>query len=123
MGRTPAECLTAEATVDGRRFLLCLIAFPYRLTGSALFWEVTPDNGADGEPKGTMFEERGTWYVDGGGDLGPGNDRPAEATPSVLKVDCMLPDGLHNTKAGAQLMNQLIAQVGSTWSDAWEAWS
>lgn len=121
--RTPAECLTAETTVNGRRFLLCLVAFPYRLTGAALFWEVSPENGADGEPVRNIFEDLGTWCVDGGGDVGGSEDGPAEATPSVMKVDCQLPSDLHNSTAGNLLMNELIAKVGSEWSDTWEAWS
>jgi len=119
--RTPGECLTAELVQDGRRFALCLVKHLYENAGVAIFTEVTIENSRDGEPKHDIYQDVGTWAVDGGRDTEGGEDGPAEATPSVLKVDVMPSDDL-SASEGAALMNQLIAQVGSEWSDSWQEW-
>lgn len=117
--RRPAECLACETIQDGRRFMLCLVSSHYGKTGVAVFTEVTPENGADGEPLHDIFQDVGTWTVDGGHDIASGNDEPAEATPSVLKVDCRMPEDV----ARSAVMNALLEQIGSQWSDTWEPWS
>jgi hypothetical protein len=116
--RTPAECLTADVTMDGRRFVLCLVKHLYTNSGVAVFTEVTIDNDANGEPLHDIYQDVGGWCIDGGGDVGGDEDGPALATPSVLKVDCLLPDDV----ARSAVMNALLEQIGETWSDAWERW-
>jgi hypothetical protein len=116
--KRPAECLACDVTQDGRRFILCLVSSHYGKTGVAVFTEVTPEDGTDGEPRNDIFQDVGSWVIDGGRDIESGNDEPAEATPSVLKVDCPLPENV----ARSAVMNALLEQIGTEWSDVWEAW-
>jgi hypothetical protein len=120
--KRPAECLACEAVIDGRRFCLVLVSSHYAHTGVSIFTEVTLVNGTDGEPLNDIFQDIGTWETVGGGDVSH-DGMGLEATPSVLRVDCMLPADLHNTPAGVAMMNELIAQIGSSWSDSWQEWS
>ena len=109
--RRPAECLTAGVTADDRRFLLCLVAAHYGRAGAAIFTEVTPEDGADGEPKANLFEDVGTWCIDG-----------SDEGPSILKVDFMPSDDL-SVADGVAVVNALLEQVGSKWSDTVERWT
>jgi hypothetical protein len=120
--RRPTECLTAGVvSAGGRRFFLVLVAAHYSRTGLAIFTEVSNENGADDEPKHDIYQDVGSWCVDGGHDIESGNDEPAEATPSVLKVDVMPTDNL-STEDGAKVVNALLEQIGSEWSDVFERW-
>ncbi len=112
--RRPAECLACEITQDGRRFMLCLVSSHYGKHGVAIFTEVTLENDADGEPLNDIFQDFGTWCID----PDPGEDSDEEAVASVLKVDCLLPEDV----ARAAVMNALLEQIGTTWSDTFEVW-
>jgi hypothetical protein len=101
--RTPAETLTADLIIDGRRFVLVLVKHLYSNAGVAIFSEVTVETGADGEPKHDVFQDVGTWCIDGG----------------VLKVDFCVSDNIDEA-AGSALKNALIEQVGTQWSETWE---
>jgi len=119
--RRPAECLTAGVVAaGGRRFLLCLVASHYGRNGVALFTEVTAEDGADGEPKHDVYQDVGSWCVDGGGDISH-DGLCLEATPSVLKVDVRITDNL-TMADGAAVMNALLEQIGTSWSDTFERW-
>jgi hypothetical protein len=102
--------LQAGVVYGGRRFLLCLVSSHYRHSGVAIFTEVTADNSADGEPRHDVFQDVGTWCVDATDD-----------GPSILKVDVMPADNLPIAE-GVAVMNALIEQVGTAWSDTWERW-
>lgn len=116
--RRPAECLACELVQDGRRFMLCLVAAHYGRAGVAIFTEVTPENSPDGEPLHDIYQDVGTWCIDGGHDVESGYDEPAGYAESVLKVDCLLPEDV----ARAAVMNDLLEQIGTTWSDTWAVW-
>lgn len=107
----PAECLTAGVTFGERRFLLCLVAAHYGRNGVAVFTEVSPADGVDGEPLHDIFQDVGNWCLD-----------PSDSGPSALKVDCKPTDNL-SPDEGATVMNALLSQVGDRWSDTWERWS
>jgi hypothetical protein len=116
--RHPADCLTAAVVQDGRRFALCLVKHLYSRSGVAIFSEVTLANETDGEPIQDVYIDVGTWCIDGGLDTEGGEDGPSEATASVLRVDCLLPEDV----ARSAVMNALLEQLGTDWSDTWEAW-
>lgn len=107
----PAECLACELVQDGRRFMLCLVASHYARSGVAVFTEVTLENDADGEPTADVFQDVGSWCID--------PETVHGGAESVLKVDCLLPEDV----ARAAVMNALLEQIGSTWSDTFEVWS
>jgi hypothetical protein len=119
--KRPAECLASEAVINGRRFCLVLISSHYGKSGVAVFTEVTPENGPDGEPLHDVFQDVGSWETTGGGDVSH-DGMGLEATPSVLKVDVMPSDNL-SVAEGAAVMNELIAQIGTDWSDSWQEWT
>lgn len=106
----PAECLACEVTQDGRRFMLCLVSSHYGKSGVAIFTEVTLENDVDGEPIHDIFQDVGTWCID--------PDTDDDTVASVLKVDCLLPEDV----ARAAVMNALLEQIGTTWSDSFEVW-
>lgn len=99
-----SRCYGATVTQDGRRFTLVLASYQYAKEGVAIFHEVTLENSSDGEPHHDIFEDVGTWAIvpdrDVEGECGP------VATPSILTVDCVLPDDV----ARAAVMNALLVQ-------------
>lgn len=112
--RKPAECLTADVVQNGRRFVLCLVDHLYDRCGVAIFNEVS---GA-GASLHDVYQDVGTWNIYGGRDTEGGEDGPPEATPSLLAVECRLPDDVDPS----EVMNELLRQIGTEWSDSWEPW-
>lgn len=102
---------------QGRRFSLTLVTEHYRKTGVAIFTEVTLQNAADGEPMHDVYQDMGTWSIDGGCD--DFDETGGGATPSVLKVSCLLPDDVERVT----VMNALLEQLWRRVADSVEWWS